>query len=326
MDELEENLEKVWAQHDLAKAAAAAAKAAEAKAAVAKAAAADLPAEVVVKKDNDNAPTTDYPPAVAHSSNSHDGRVGKAVPTTEAGSIAKRLRFGTPASKELALYDRYLGIVPIGGGQQKKVIFLNAGGGYPHFARLAGEYFVGDVDASKLVSQSGFPLCLQSKARNTALASKKQVDSSFPDLVVACKVDGGLPRCTLAVGDVCTMVDKKTESALLMAFDVQCDHLLLVVAIADVLLGTSRIDKTQRRAFACLTRLLPRSSVDDTVSVPSRPPMLAWVKASSMWGGASPGGSDGNRDSVGSSVWDNVDLGSDRMVDTRSDIASSQVS
>eukprot|EP00899_Mesostigma_viride_P006342 jgi/Mesvir1/15709/Mv03290-RA.1 len=67
-----------------------------------------------------------------------------------------------------------------------------------------------------------------------------------------------------------------------MAFDLQCDHLLLVVAIADVLLGTSRIDKTQRRAFACLTRLLPRSSVDDTVSVPSGPPMLAWVKVTQL--------------------------------------------
>eukprot|EP00899_Mesostigma_viride_P018038 jgi/Mesvir1/26235/Mv02411-RA.1 len=49
-------------------------------------------------------------------------------------------------------------------------------------------------------------------------------------------------------------------------------------------------------------------------------------EASSVWGGASPGGSEGNRDSVGSSVWDNLDLGSDRMVDARSDVASSQVS
>eukprot|EP00899_Mesostigma_viride_P017928 jgi/Mesvir1/26136/Mv06849-RA.1 len=104
-------------------------------------------------------------------------------------------------------------------------------------AQLHGEHFIADVDASKLVPQSGFPTCLLARSRNATLASKKQVDSSFPELVVACKVEGSFPQYTLAVGDACTMVDKKAESALLMAFDLQCDHNLLVVAIADVLLG-----------------------------------------------------------------------------------------
>eukprot|EP00899_Mesostigma_viride_P022159 jgi/Mesvir1/3127/Mv16300-RA.1 len=228
-----------------------------------------MAAEVAIKTENNRyAPTIHNRPAVAD--------------PTEAGSIAKRLRFGTSASKELALYDEYLGIAPIGGGQQKKVIFLNAGGGYPHFARPAGEHFIADVDASKLVPQSGFPTCLLARSRNATLASKKQVDSSFPELVVACKVEGSFPQYTLAVGDACTMVDKKAESALLMAFDLQCDHNLLVVAIADVLLGVSHTTKTQRRAFACLTRLVPHNSMDDTISLPGGPPMLAWVKATEL--------------------------------------------